>query len=110
MAEDIQQNGPSVQNWIVTWTSLQRWGKRIAEERDVGRMEERKQGEWRRSGRRRRRRRKCREETHRMERVFVIRPMNLHIPIAANPEVLYLIGWNLAAQGSLVSLVLGPVN
>jgi hypothetical protein len=45
-----------------------------------------------------------------MEGVFVIRPMNLHISIAANPEVLYLIGWNLAAQGNPGSLLLGPVN
>jgi hypothetical protein len=68
-------------------------------------MEERKQGECKRSGRR-----KCREETHRMEAVFVFRPMNLHISAAGNPQVLYLIGWNLAVQLKLACLLLGLVN
>jgi hypothetical protein len=45
-----------------------------------------------------------------MEAVFVFRPVHLHISVAGNPHVLYLIGWNLAGATQLVYVLLGLLN
>lgn len=77
MAQCIQQSGHLTHRWFATWPFRHRRERGMSDEERSG---SRKNGEWRRPGRR-----KCRERSHRMEAVFVFWSMYLHASVAGRP-------------------------